>query len=225
MITFFAGGDGAKMMIPTTVHDISVPLGTGSVAYPGDPPFELRRVASFETGPFTLSHLAMSAHAGTHLDFPAHVVARGADIAGYPAARFILSAVVVDVPPDAAYVTHEDVLRAGLEPGDAVLFRTRNSADGVCRSGGWTDRYVCLTPEAGRACLSAEASLAGIDGPSVDRFDDEGLPVHRILLANDILVLERIDLSGISAGRYTLVCLPLPISGCEASPVRAVLLG
>ncbi len=195
----------------TTVFDISVPLGAGAVDYPGDPPFRREVVTTLDGGAFSLSRLSMSAHSGTHLDFPAHVIPGGKGAADYPASAFILSAVVVQVSGEASAVTHEDVLRARLQPGDAVLFRT--------------GRPVGLTPEAARACVGAEARLAGIDTMSVDRFEDVDLPVHRILLGNDVLVLEGIDLSDVSPGRYTLSCLPLLIPGCEASPVRAVLTG
>jgi arylformamidase len=202
------------------ILDISAPLGAGAVAYPGDPPFRRESVAASPA----VSALSMSAHAGTHLDFPAHVIPGGKGVADYPPDAFFLPAVVVAVPEDAPAVTHEDVLRAGLEPGDAVLFRTGNSRSGVCVRGEWTDRFVAMTPEAARACVGAEARLAGIDAMSVDRAADADLPVHRILLGNGVLVLEGLDLSGVAPGRYTLSCLPLRIPGCEASPVRAVLL-
>jgi arylformamidase len=193
-----------------TVFDISVPLAAGMAVYPGDPPFGVEPFATLAGGPFALSRLSMSAHAGSHLDFPSHVMPGGKGAADYPPSRFLLSAVVVAVAAGAAAVTHDDVLRAEFDPGDAVLFRT---------GGG-----VALTPEAARACVGREAGLAGIDGQSVDRIEDPELPVHRILLGNDVLVLEGIDLSEVPPGRYALSCLPLRIAGCEASPVRAVLL-
>ncbi|MDD1735365.1 MAG: cyclase family protein, partial [Methanothrix sp.] len=59
---------------------------------------------------------------------------------------------------------------------------------------------------------------------SVDSFEDESLPVHHILLGNDVLILEGLDLSRVPEGRYLLLCLPLSIENAEASPVRAVLL-
>lgn len=194
-----------------TVFDISVPLAAGMAVYPGDPPFGVEPVATLAGGRYALSRLSMSAHAGSHLDFPAHVMPDGKGAADYPPDRFLLPAVVVDIAAGAAAVTHDDVLRAAFDPGDAVLFRTGGA--------------VALTHEAARACVGREAGLAGVDSQSVDRLGDDELPVHRILLGNDVLVLEGIDLSGVPPGRYTLSCLPLRIVGCEASPVRAVLLG
>ena len=80
----------------------------------------------------------------------------------------------------------------------------------------------CLSQEAARICAAAKAGLVGIDCLSVDGYES-ALPVHRILLNSDVLILEGIDLSAVPAGRYTLICLPLSLGGAEASPVRAVL--
>lgn len=52
----------------------------------------------------------------------------------------------------------------------------------------------------------------------------EAITVHKILLGNDIYILESLDLTGVKKGTYELACLPLKITDSEAAPVRAVLL-
>ncbi|MCA9569057.1 MAG: hypothetical protein KC656_14510, partial [Myxococcales bacterium] len=64
----------------------------------------------------------------------------------------------------------------------------------------------------------------GIDTPSVDLFDDAELHAHHAIHARDLAILEGIVLEDVEPGVYTLVALPLPLAGCDASPVRAVLL-
>jgi len=77
------------------VHDISVTLGIEAAAYPGDVTFE-RTVQSAlaEGAPYELSSLTLSAHAGTHIDAPSHVVAGGRALDDYPAGAFLLPALV-----------------------------------------------------------------------------------------------------------------------------------
>jgi arylformamidase len=87
----------------------------------------------------------------------------------------------------------------------------------------FTPDFVSLSPEAASSCVSRGTGLMGIDYLSMDRFEDVSLPVHHILLENDVLILEGLDLSQVAAGRYLLICLPLSIENAEASPVRAVL--
>jgi len=64
----------------------------------------------------------------------------------------------------------------------------------------------------------------GIDTPSVDLFEDKVLLSHTAVARADMSVLEGLVLDGIAPGPYTLIALPLPIEGADASPVRAVLL-
>ena len=60
--------------------------------------------------------------------------------------------------------------------------------------------------------------LVGAEGESIgDR------TVHRILLENEIAVLEGAKLSDVPAGEYFLFAAPVPFGGCDGAPVRAVL--
>jgi arylformamidase len=206
------------------VHDISVTLGIEAATYPGDVPFErvvqstLAQGASFE-----LSNLTMSAHAGTHIDAPAHVVAGGRTLDGYPASAFVLPALRADVA-GAAIVRPEHLASVRLQNGKALLLRTDNSRAGRSRSPIYTERYVSIAPAAAVCCVTLGAMLVGIDYLSVDAADDATLAAHHILLEAGVLILEGIDLSQVQPGRYLLVCLPLKMVHAEASPVRAVLL-
>jgi arylformamidase len=112
--------------------------------------------------------------------------------------------------------------RAGK--GQALLFKTDNSRRSLMHEASFNQDYVFLSSDAARFCVSRGLGLVGIDYLSVDCFEDESLPVHRILLESDVLILEGLDLSRAPSGQYLLICLPLSIENAEASPVRAVLL-
>jgi arylformamidase len=58
----------------------------------------------------------------------------------------------------------------------------------------------------------------------VDPEDSKKLESHQILYHRDFAVLEGLYLKDVPEGLYTLIALPLPIEGGDASPVRAVLL-
>jgi len=168
------------------------------------------------------SMLHMSAHSGTHLDAPVHFLADGHTLDQRPAGDFLLPAVVVDVG-DADAVHAEHVAGAGLQRGDAVLFRSDNSRTARCRSGEFTPDYVYVAEDAARACVDAGVRLVGLDYISLDRYGDDAFPAHFALMREGILLLEGADLAAVEPGRYELICLPLRIQGADGSPVRAVL--
>ncbi len=205
------------------VFDISVMLGTESVDYPGDTPFSRNLIATLADGGFCdLSRLEMSAHSGTHIDSPAHFLKGGKTLDAYPLERFMLSAQVIAVD-DPESIQPAELKGLTISPGEAVLFKTRNSVDGLCRSASFTKDFVYMTAAAAELLVDQKAGLVGIDYITIEQYGGTGFPVHDALLKNDILILEGIDLQPVPPGRYRLHCLPLKIKGAEASPVRAVL--
>jgi arylformamidase len=206
------------------IFDISVRLGDESIHYPGDPPF-LREVTEdlLAGGSSETSRLALSAHSGTHIDVPAHFVRGGKRIDEYSAGEFVLPAQVI-ATEDSKAIRVGELSGMDIRPGEALLFKTRNSTTGRSRSGVFSESYVYMTPEAADYCVGKGVSLVGIDYITIDRYSDPTFPVHHRLLGNDILILEGIHLSEVPLGRYTLLCLPLLIKDGEASPVRAVLI-
>ena len=80
-----------------------------------------------------------------------------------------------------------------------------------------------ISPELVAMLYQQGVRLIGIDTPSIDPFDDKALLSHNAVAERDMAVLEGIVLEDVPLGEYTLVALPLKLEGCDASPVRAVL--
>ena len=206
------------------IYDITVTLGGGSIDYPGDPPYRREQISALrDGGAYDLSLLQMSAHAGTHIDAPAHFIPGGRTIDQYAAGDFILPAHVISIESKES-IRVSELEDVDIRPGDAVLFKTDNSRSGRCRSGTLSPVYVSLSEEAAEFIIGKKTGLAGIDYISAERHGETGFPVHKALLRNGILLLEGIDLGQVPEGAYTLWCLPLKIAGGEASPVRAILM-
>jgi arylformamidase len=204
------------------MHDISVPL-EAAPAYPGDDSFSRKWASRLGEGAdYNLSALTLGSHLASHLDFPSHLLVNGRTQEMYPLNRFIIPAQVIAFEGDEAIQPSAIPLHS-IHKGEALLFKTRNSSQRLMHNAVFSEKYISLSPEAALLCVSLGVSLVGIDYLSVDRSEDASLPVHRTLLEDDILILEGIDLNDIPCGRYTLICLPLRITGAEASPVRAIL--
>lgn len=206
------------------IFDISVRLGDEAIAYPGDPAFERTVFCAIpESGVCEISKLSLCAHSGTHIDTPAHFFQNGRRIDEYPVSSFILPATVVEITGK-KIIQPADFSEVGLRKGSAVLFKTDNSLTGICCNGIYSEDYVSLSPQAAKFCVQQKLSLAGIDYLTIEQPENDNFPAHKILLKNNVLILESIRLDGINPGEYTLICLPLKIKNGEASPVRAVLL-
>jgi arylformamidase len=211
------------------IRDISRPLANGFPAWPGDPPFAASPAASISRGdPCDVTRLTMSAHAGTHLDAPSHVIPGAPALASIPLDLLVGPALVVHVPGTSILEAGDlrDAIAAAGEgtgeegPVSRILIRTE-SAESLPSM---PVAFACLSAGAARFLLDRGVRLVGIDTPSVDSPGAASLPVHRLLAAGGAAIVEWLDLRGVRPGSHQLVALPLRIEGIEASPVRAVLL-
>jgi len=67
--------------------DVSRMLDLALEIYPGDPPLEIRSIATLDTHPYCLSHVAFGTHTGTHVDAPAHFIRGGLTFPQIPLER------------------------------------------------------------------------------------------------------------------------------------------
>jgi len=207
------------------IYDISVVLGRESIDFPGDEPFLRKWTERLQDGgACDLSSLTLSAHAGAHLDSPAHFLPRGKTLDAYPLHAFLRPAQVIEIrDPECVRTAELDSLE--IPEGDAVLFKTGNSLSGRSRSGVFSERFIYLSGEAAEFLVQKKVGMVGLDSISVERYGDKAFPAHRTLMKHDVLILEGIHLGDVPPGRYTFIGLPLKLEACEASPVRAVLVG
>jgi arylformamidase len=201
--------------------DVSVPIRTGMVHYPGNPEVRLEFVKHLERGdPATVSKLTLGVHTGTHLDAPVHFIRDASGVDRLPLEALIGVARVIDVP-DVEAVTAQHLVLHAIGAGERILLRTRNSIR--CWN---TDEFIAdysyLSADAATLLAQRQVRTIGIDYLSIGG-GDSGIEVHHILLDAGIVILEGLDLSKISPGWHDLICLPLRLSGCDGSPARALL--
>jgi len=206
-----------------TIHDISVTLGTESIDYPGDTAYSRKLIMETEDSFCNLSRLEMSCHSGTHLDVPFHFYSDGKTLDDFQVTDFIRRVHVIEIN-NPEKITASEVDWGLISPGEGVLFKTRNSRDGLVKSGKFVSDFVYLSQEAAIKVNECDAALVGIDYISIEKFGVEHFHSHLEVLGQDVIVLEAINLENISEGMYTLMCLPLKLSGADASPVRAILI-
>lgn len=202
--------------------DVSVPLHTNMVHWPGDPAARIERVLDMEKGDeCSVSKIAMGSHTGTHMDAPFHYVRGGAPLDRMPLDVTIGAARVVAIR-DRASIKRSELERMRLCRGERILFKTANSQR--CWNGdAFVEDFVSISLDAARFLAQRRVMLVGIDYLSVGGFKAGGASVHRALLEAGIWIIEGLNLSMVGPGRYQLVCLPLRIENSDGAPARALL--
>ena len=176
------------------IWDITRVLGPRTPVWPGDAPVELERSGS--AGGVYVTRLSCSAHAGTHVDAPAHFYDGGRGVDELPLEILVGPCLVAELDPDLA-----------TPPAERVLYRSRGGR---------------LDENGARRLLAAGVRLVGIDADSIEA-EREGHPVHRLLLSAGVVIVENLDLAGVRPGEYELVCLPLRLEGADGAPARVIL--
>ena len=178
-------------------------------AFPGDPASSLTQISSLEQNGSVGYELKTNLHVGTHLDAPLHFISGGKRISDFPPDTFIGRGIVVDI---------NSLNTESIRAGDIVLIHT-----GWSKKFGQPDYYKnfpVISESLAQKLVTTNIKMVGFDSPSPDR---SPYLVHKILLSNDILIIE--NLTNLSAllpyQHFEIFALPTPLEA-EASPVRVV---
>jgi arylformamidase len=207
------------------IYDISLTITPGLPVWPGDPQVVLKRVSKMEEGEHNnVSQLALSAHAGTHVDAPYHFIADGETIEKLPLETLVGPAQVVELPAEVTMITADALRQAGIAAGmERVLLKTRNSRYWKQPGLPFQTDFASVSPDGAEYLVACGVRLIGIDYFSIAPFGDS-VPTHRVLLGAKLIILEGADLSEVPAGNYQLYCLPLKLGGSDGAPARAILI-
>lgn len=202
--------------------DVSVPLHSGMVHWPGDPEVSISRISSIEDGDeCNVSTISMSAHTGTHMDAPLHFLADGAGLDRLPLEAVIGPARVIAIR-DPRSVTAAELARYRIRRGERILFKTHGAA-ARWKTGTFDAEYVYVSLIAARFLAARGVRVVGVDYLSVGGFREDSAETHRTLLTAGIWIIEGLDLSRVKPGRYDMVSLPLRIAGGDGAPARVAL--
>ncbi len=207
-----------------TIHDLTVPLRNGMPFYPGDPAPQFTRLQDPARGDeWTVTHLSMSAHTGTHVDAPLHRFQNGATVDSLNLRDLIGRAYVVDLTNVASEITAHD-LTARRIPRNAerLILKTRN-AD-LWQRDEFQTSYVALSGEGAQWLVERGTRLVAFDYLSADVYTTQDYPAHNILLRAGVVIVEGVRSGRSAEGWYVLICLPLRMEGADGAPARAILL-
>jgi arylformamidase len=209
-------------MTTTTWIDISVPIYSGMVHWPDNPPVRVEYMLHMERGDLcTVSMLSMGSHTGTHMDGPLHFIQDGQGLHEMPLDAAIGLARVIEIH-DPESIKPDELHPHRIQRGERLLFKTLNSSRSW-QTNTFLEDFVYISQEAARYLASLGVQTVGIDYLSVGGFEKDGLETHQALLEAGIWIIEGLDLSQVEAGTYELICLPLKVADSDGAPARAIL--
>lgn len=205
------------------IYDISVPIRSGGLVYPGNPEVEITLQQAVARGAgANVSSIRFGSHTGTHADAARHFFDDGQSVDRIPLERLIGPALLLSFPDDLRAISAADLRNHDLKGRTRILLRTRNSA--LLSQKEFVRDYTYLAPDGAQYLVDSGVQLVGIDYLSIEQFHSGHHMTHRILLERSVVILEGLDLSAPAPGEYELICLPLRIEGCDGAPARAVLI-
>lgn len=201
--------------------DVTIPLRSGMVHWPGDPEVRIERVLDMERGdPANVSHISMGSHTGTHMDPPFHYVRGGASLDQMPLDATIGPARVIEIhDPEAA--KPDELAAHHIQPGERILLKTRNSSR-RWEAQDFLEDFVYISEEGARYLAEHRIRAVGVDYLSVGGFAANGAEIHRALLEAGIWIIEGLDLARVQPGPYELICLPIKVQASDGAPARAI---
>lgn len=201
--------------------DITRPTFAGMAHWPGDPEVEVERFMDIRRGDHcNVSRVSMCVHAGTHIDAPLHFISDG-DGAESAALDVMIGPARVIAIDDQVSVRRSALEPYDLQPGERVLFKTRNGL--IPWEGPFVMEYIYIAADAAEYLAERRVALVGIDGMSVGGFYNDMVECHLALLNGGIWIVENLDLRAVKPGRYELMCLPMKLVGCDGAPARVLL--
>src|SRR5919107_754404 len=132
--------------IPMTIYDISVPVMSGGVVYPGNPEIRIEpQQVVAKGGSSNVSSLAFGSHTGTHVDAPKHFFDDGVSVDALSLDVLMGPAMLICVDDSVMSVGVEQLRLHELKGHERVLIKTRNSA--FIRGGEFVKDYTFLAPD------------------------------------------------------------------------------
>jgi arylformamidase len=200
--------------------DISQPLRVGLPVWPGDTAFSAARHWSYgPDSPVNVSAFTLSTHSGAHADAPLHYDPAGEGIEAVSLDAYLGRCLLVDARGCGPLIEPrfvEEMVPAGTE---RVLFRTYERFPHDV----WAAAFTAIRAQAIERLAALGVRLIGLDSPSLDPQDSKTMDAHQAVRRAGMRVLEGLVLDAPPPGRYELIALPLPLTGLDASPVRAIL--
>lgn len=205
------------MKIMNNLIDLTHTIKDCLPVFPGDDEIRLWQTQYLDTDGYNNHNLKIGMHGGTHIDAPMHMIQSNEYISQFPLETFIGNGCVLDVRNQSS-IKPIKKFEAQVKQGDIVLLYT-GYADKFGTNEYFED-YPIVSDELAEFFVQKKIKMLGMDIPSPDKYPYN---VHKLLLSNNILIIENlVNLDKLlSISTFEVIAFPLKINA-EASIARVV---
>jgi arylformamidase len=207
------------------IIDLSQSINSNIKLFPGSPNVSFLKWSKYTIEGYDSEAIFLSTHTGTHMDAPSHFIQEAESIDNLDVNRFVMEDVhLLKILKSAnQLISVEDIIASGIEikKNDSIVFAT-----------GWeynynSDSYINANPglslEAANYLSNKKINAVAIDGPNIDSGINLDFSVHKILLKNNIIIIENLcNLNRINKKIFKLIAIPLKLYQASGSPIRAL---
>jgi arylformamidase len=207
-----------------TIYDITLGISPELPVWPSDPAIVLEQVESMDRGAHAnVTRLAMSAHTGTHVDAPHHFLNDHRTVDQLSLDILTGRCYVLDLSTLEGHITAEVLGKSDIpSTTERLLVKTKNSVHWQAGDREFFTGFQAVTEDGAQWLVEHRIKLIGVDYLSVAPYK-QSVPTHTVLLTAGIIVLEGVNLTGVTQGEYMLYCLPLKLLGSDGAPARVIL--
>jgi kynurenine formamidase len=202
------------------VIDLSHLINPDITVFPGTekPIFERIDIEGYDELKIT-----MFTHTATHMDAPCHILKNTKALDDFPVDKFVGKGIVINCKNITGKSITLDFLKPHEEKIKDAAFILFNSGWSLkWKTDAYFDNFPTLTAEAARWLTHFKLQGIGLDSISLDEVSDLNLPNHKIVLKEEILIIENMTNMDSLPEEFMFQCFPLKIEKADGSPIRAV---
>ncbi len=206
------------------VIDLTHTIESTMSVFPGTSTPVITQESTIERDNYAEKSLSFCSHTGTHIDAPSHIFENSCSLDKLTVDKFIGKAVVIDVSSCENELIGKELIDRNIRVISKVEF--------VLFYSGWDikwgrseyfEGFPTLSPEAAKYLCNFKLKGVGFDVISADPVVSSGLPNHKLLLGNGIIIVENLcNLDKLPNIPLTFITLPLKIAESDGAPARAV---
>ena len=187
--------------------DLSYTIEDGLMAYPDDDKLKLYQNRFLDKDKYNDTKLETGMHVGTHIDVASHMMDSNVLISDYLPEKFIGKGCLIDVRGQKHIKMKTEYLSTIEEDSIVLIYTGFEERFGLDE---YFNNHPIVESDFAEFLVKKKIKMIGMDLPSPDKYPFD---VHKILLENNVLIIENLKNLGslLEINEFEVLALPLKV--------------